>query len=202
MQKQRTKRIIGMTSMQITVLAILSCCSFTTIGALAWMILSNSQQLTSSQPIPPTSLPANSVPTEKPTLIPTTVKAKSVQSTLEEYGYTVASSDSEGAMYIDSCGSQATWAKNKPDSVNFFIPLGYDFCDQTGVVAPIVFSVKKLYPASVGDWLTETLQNDEKTTRIILGENVTDIIDGYMLILYFIQDENTLLFSINAPGEF
>ena len=203
MQRQKTKRIMGMTSMQITVLAILSCCSFTTIGALGWMVLSNSQQLTSSQPIPPTSLPTSPVPTAKPTLIPTTVKAQSVQSTLEQYGFVLAGQDSSGAGYLDSCGSQAIWASNKPNSVNFFIPVSSDICDTGEVVEPAIAATMSLYPQSVGNWLfTEALQNDENMTKILLGENVSKIVSGYYLIIYQVPGENTLLYSISAPGEY
>ena len=203
MQRQKTKRIMGMTSVQITVLAILSCCSFTTIGALGWMVLSNSQQLTSSQPIPPASLPTSPVPTAKPTLIPTTVKAQSVQSTLEQYGFILAGQDSSGAGYIDSCGTQAVWASNKPNSVNFFIPVSSDICDTGEIVEPAIASTISLYPTSVSDWLfTEALQTDESMTKILLGESVSKIVSGYYLIIYKVQGENTLLYSISAPGEY
>lgn len=203
MQRQKTKRIMGMTFMQITVLAILSCCSFTTIGALGWMVLSNSQQLTSPQPIAPPSLPTNPIPTAIPTLIPTTVKVKSVPSTLEQYGFLLAGQDSSGAGYMDSCGTQAVWASNKPNSVNFFIPVSPDICDLGEAVEPAIASTMSLYPTSVSDWLfTEALQTDESMTKILLGESVSKIVSGYYLIIYKVPGENILLYSISAPGEY
>ncbi len=203
MQRQKTKRIMGMTSIQITMLAILSCCSFTTVGALAWVVLSNSQQFASPQSIPPTSLPTNPVPTAKPTLIPTTVKNKSVQSTLEQYGFILVKQDSSGAGYIDSCGTQAVWESNKPNSVGFFIPVLSDICETGDVVEPAIAVTISLYPTSVSDWLfTKALQNDDNMTKIILGESVSNIVSGYYLIIYQVPGENTLLYSISAPGEY
>lgn len=73
MQRKKTKRILGMTSLQITILVILSCCSFAIIGAFVGMVLYNPLLLASVQPSTPTSFPTLLPPTARPSLTPSPI---------------------------------------------------------------------------------------------------------------------------------
>lgn len=121
----------------------------------------------------------------------------SVPAVLEKYDFSMVSSDSSGAMYFTECGTHAVWQKNKPKSISFFIPAVYTLCDAEGMMKPVVSSTLTLYPQFVTEWLSHM-----KDERLLRGETVSDVVDGYFLAIYIVPGENTLLYSISAPGEF
>lgn len=71
--KKKVKRILGMTTLQITVLMILSCCLFSVVMSFVGMVLYNSQLLTNFQKLTPTFYPTINQPTTPPFLTPSPI---------------------------------------------------------------------------------------------------------------------------------